>query len=499
MLKNRYVFVCLLSCVSLVLFSMPRISVAQEPTGGAPQKEAPPQFPVIQAGDDFQGKVFDYAQELQMFFDAQGANYAVAFGIGDVQAVGENSRNRITAISLGYKMAMLQAYADLSQSLNPDGVNVTTKDGFDARLDSGDVVKDILIEECWGEARTEHDKYLKRKERERLAQLEEERSATNKVLNLFKSDERIESELEQQRLKTEQQPPEPDFVHVCRAPGEYFVQPSSVKTSISDSLSGGRIWATAMHENQIAVVLVRSDETAVVASVLKNQMAPANPLPSAFAEVRSRVLSEIENYPGIPMGIVGTRMMRLSNGEWAIYAFGAAQEEKKASPGGFGGLRKTLAANSGSNAALGELSRFSGMMVNADNLTNQLRATQQTFVIEINVTQGTDRLQVETDESIGEVLNVSFSGTSDLQLTGSKTVFNKMLETDGISYRLQAEAWSPSIMAGNLNKRYSQDAAAENALNSGDYVSKESLRAGQQKGTSGAEKQDSGGTLNTDW
>ena len=138
-------------------------------------------------------------------------------------------------------------------------------------------------------------------------------------------------------------------------------------------------------------------------------------------------------------------------------------------------------------------------MVNADNLTNQLRATQQTFVIEINVTQGTDRLQVETDESLGEVLNVSFSGTSDLQLTGSKTVFNKMFETDGMSYRLQAEAWSPSIMAGNLNKRYSQDAAAENALNSGDYVSKESLRAGQQKGASGAEKQDSGGTLNTDW
>ena len=131
-------------------------------------------------------------------------------------------------------------------------------------------------------------------------------------------------------------------------------------------LTGGRVWASVLHNSQIGLVLVRSGDTAEVASVLENQMLPAIPLSSASREVKERIKKEMEAYPGIPMGVIGTRMMKLSNGEWALYSFGAAQMGAGGGQDTMSRRKNTASSSKASSEALAELSRFSGMKVNWD-------------------------------------------------------------------------------------------------------------------------------------
>ncbi|GAH35882.1 unnamed protein product, partial [marine sediment metagenome] len=86
--------------------------------------------------------------------------------------------------------------------------------------------------------------------------------------------------------------------------------------------------------------------------------------------------------------------------------------------------------------------------------------------------------EVESSETLGKVVDEAYNGESALRLVGSQPVFNKVYEDDGIKYRLKAVAWSPSIMANNVNKGVSQDAQAANAVRNGKYIPKGQSAAG---------------------
>ena len=315
---------------------------------------------------------------------------------------------------------------------------------------------------------------------------------SQQVIDLFKSDERAAEERLARQQEEQAEPPPPDFVHECEGPGDVYVQTSSEVQSIADTLTGGRIWTSMMHNGEIAVVLLRSGDTAEVAAVLKDQLFPAKPLSSAFAEVRTRIVQEVADQPGLPMGIVGTRMMRLSNGEWALYAFGAAQLNEGAATT-MDRRRNKFSANRASGASLSELSRFSGLMINFEQDNLQTAATKETFKVVLNMTQGTEKFKTNNEETIGNLLEVAYNATSDLTLRGSMPVFNEVFETNGSKYRLTAQAWSPSIMASNSQARSSQDAQAENATQSGKYV------VPGQQGGQGGQGESKPTTLNTDW
>ena len=481
---------CYRSYVVLVLFCLTLAPLS------AFAQERPPVLPALGPGEDLSTAMSNYAFDLQMFFDMQGANYSVATGIRPVTQRGQGSKVAIIDLQLAYKSALLQAYSDLASQLDPDGVDITTTDTVNGQMSEGDALKDSLIAQCKDDASVAHDKHKRKIERKQAKRLEEESSLSSQFFNAIKSDEVLEAE-RAERERVISPPQEPDFIFTCEAPGDTYVQASTVQESISDSLSGGRIWASYLHEGQLAVVLVRSGDTAEVAAVLKNQMAPANPNTAALREVSERIHKEMDAYPGMPMGIVGTRMMRLSNGEWALYAFGAAQEEKKPTSS-MGALKKSMSGNKANTQALAELSRFSGLMINKDIATTQIKTDGKSFVIEVNVTRDTHKFTTKQDPSLGEVINFSFSGKSDLQLVGAQAVFNQLFETnDGMSYRLQAVAWSPSIMAGNLQKRASQDAQAENAARNGQYVPKDQLMGAKRENGSGEGSEPA--ILNTDW
>ena len=202
----------------------------------------PPQFPSLESDGDLASAMEDYAYELQDFFDEQGANYAVATGMGTLAATGQGSAQYLVSLQLAYKEALLKAYINLSKQISPDGVQLVTRDGTDAREVSGDLLKDDLVASCKEEAQKEYARYQRQKERDQKKQDGDANSLANKVIDVFKSDDRVEAEREARERQAAAAPPEPDYIHSCSSPGEFFVQASSQASSIADILTGGRVW-----------------------------------------------------------------------------------------------------------------------------------------------------------------------------------------------------------------------------------------------------------------
>ena len=456
----------------------------------------PPQLSSLESDGDLASAMDDYAYELQDFFDEQGANYAVATGIGTLTTTDRGSAQYVLSLKLAYKEALLDAYINLSNQYSLDGVELLTESSKDSTEVSGDLRRDDLIALCKEEAQKEYARYQRQKEKDQKKQDVDANSLANKVIDAFKSDDRVEAEREARERQATAAPSEPDYIHSCQSPADVFVQEEYQAEQVADMLTGGRVWASMLHNSQIGLVLVRSGDTAEVASVLENQMLPAIPLSSASREVKERIKKEMEAYPGMPMGVIGTRMMKLSNGEWALYSFGAAQMGAGGGQDTMSRRKNTSASSKASSEAIAELSRFSGMKVNGVKRQRQNTGNQASFTVKVNVTRDTVRFEVDSADTLGSVIESAFSGESDLVLVGSQPVFNKVYEDDGIKYRLKAVAWSPSIMANNVNKRVSQDAQAANAVRNGKYIPKGQSAAGDSENNA-SESQPA--VLSQDW
>jgi hypothetical protein len=444
-----------------------------------------PQLPVLEAADDLDSVLSGYTLELQLFMDSNGSDYSFAYGVGAVAVNDKTSGQYLNSINLAYKQGLLNAYKELASTLDPSGIQITTDDVNDINLASGNVLKDKIISQCKSEANIKYIVHKKKLEEETTLQKEEKGSLLGLVKNKLKSDE----QLAQERIKEQEErsKPEPDFIHNCSAPGNTFVQSSSTTSSVSDTLNGGRIWATVYHDGNVGVVVAKSSESTVIAAVLKEQFMPASINRGALLEIRNRVKEEVGKFPEFPFGLVGTRMMRLSNGEWALYSYGATQDTGNNSSGLMDNVASGMSKSGANQQALSELSRFSGLVVNATSASRQTSAVKQTYTVEVNTTKDTAKLKVDQEQTLGEVLNVSFSGSSNLTLVGSREVLSKKFETsDGLAFRLSAIAWSPSVMAGNMAKREQYNNATENAVREAEYKSKGASAAKSGKGTSKA-------------
>lgn len=433
----------------------------------------------LNTGDDLDSVLGDYTFELQMFMDGQGKDYTFEYGIGSVAVDDKTSDQYLNSINLAYKAGLLQAYGKLASTLSTSGVQISTTDEVDVQDSSGDAIRDRLVRDCEEEAQELYALHKLKAERERQEKEEERNSFFGLVKNKLKDDEQKSEEREQ--LKKELERPEPDFMHTCQAPANTYIQSSSSRSAVSDSLNGGRIWATVYHDGKVGVVVAKSSETTEVAAVLKDQLTPASVNVSALSEVRQRVVEEVGQFPAFPFGLVGTRMMRLSNGEWALYSYGAMQDKGSSSSGFMSSIRSSNSRQGATQQAYSEMSRFSGLMINADSVTEQTAEVRETFSVEVNATKKTHKFKTDQERTVGEVLNFSWAGSSDLNLVGSKEVFAKKFESDGLAFRLVAVAWSPSIMKGNLNKREAYDSAADNAVREGKYNQSKSSGAGPNK------------------
>lgn len=429
-------------------------SVAQE------NQNVPPQMPDLNQNSDLAGDLTEWATDLQVFFNEQGADYSVASGIGNLDTQDKSSSRYMTSVIAAYKQALISAYVNLSIKLNPDGINLTTSDDTNANMAAGDLFRDNAIEECRNEARQAHTQHLKA--------LEKKREDKDSLLGVLKAKLKGDTKNEITKPNINSEKPK-DFIHSCFVDGPSFTQFSEQRRTVEDLLSGGRIWATVIHKDKLGLILVRSSDTAEIASVLKNQLKPASVNTAALREVRDRIKQELSQFAGIPQGVVGTRMMRLSNREWAIYAYGAYQKVGQANSGFMDSVMDSQVMLSASSEAMSELSRFSGLTINFDDIKNEVRRTKQKWRIDCNVTKDKCQRKMDEESTMGAIFNTVFSTSSDLQLVGSEQVFNRKFTDGPLNYYLAVQAWSPSIMAINISNRNIQDRAADNISRSDRY------------------------------
>ena len=470
--------------------SQQETDTAAQSQGGSvtePPRQGPPPAPKLDESSDINQEFSEWRSDLQGFFDenAQDKNYTVAYGVGQLDSDDPASSRYIGSVTDAYKMALIQAYVNLSIQINPNGLNITTSDTQTLRLAEGDALRDAHIARCRNGAHAAYQKHLRKLEKD----LEEDEAEKNSLLGSLAA--RLRNEEPEQPGSKEQQSPE-DFVHTCHYEGESFSQTSSQNEQLEDVLSGGRVWATVLHKGSLGLILLRSSETAAMASTLKNQVPPSTVNRNAFGEIKQNINEELSNFEGIPHGIVGTRMMRLSNGEWAIYAYGAAQTIRSSGGQGFmANIRRGAKAGNSLQQARAELSRYSSLVINYGSGLDEIREVKQRWRIDCNVTRDECKRRMDEEQTFGEIVTRSFTARSDLKLVGSEEVFTTSIQDGPLTYYLAVQAWSPSLMAKNMGARSGQEAAAENAARGAN-----SNRSGRD---AGAKSESEVIILNEDW
>jgi len=414
----------------------------------------PPVINEVKVGQDLNSELSSYATKLKNFFRSEGANYSVAYGIGVMSVTNKSDSMYMQSVTDAYKQALIDAYIKLAIQNNPNGLDVITDDNGGLSAQKGNAFKSKVIKECREEALLAQS---------RKAKEDEEKAAEKESMwNALKERIRYGEQEKEANLKTETV--QQDFIHICHKDGPSFSQASFRSESLEDVLSGGRVWASVLHGQQLGLVLLRSPDTSAIASVLKNQRKPSSINRAALNEVTEAIENEISDYGAtIPYGVVGTRMKKLSNGEWSIYSYGAYQT---LSEGGdfMSAVMMSSDASSAAEEARAELSRFSQLSLSKTSSNENIRAVEQSYKVEVNLTKDTSKVSLNEKTTMGAIINRVWSAQSDLQLVGSEEIFTRSFSDGPLKYYLSVVAWSPSIMAMNMGDRSLQEAAADAAL-----------------------------------
>jgi hypothetical protein len=410
-----------------------------------------PQPPEIKQNDNLSAKFSAWTVQLQIDADSRNTNGAYALGIGALGGVGPESSVYIDTVNAAYQQALSEAYIQLATNLSDDGLNVATELNIDQKSQTGNALEQKFKRNCETEAKKVYELH-----QINLARAEEDK---NSFINLIKNKLKSEEELAKE-ASTTNEIPEKDFIHKCEYEGQEFSQNSTTEEVLADILSGAGVFASAIHNDQLAVIVKRSPNSAAAASSLLNQTLPANVNDNALKEISEKVKLELSRQPDIPQGLVGTRLTKLSNGEWAIYAYGASQSDRSDTfMSGLSDIQDTQVAQT---RALAELARFSEFTVDFGSILQELRDVKETKIVTVNLTKGTTRLTTKKDALIGRIMDRSFSSQSSLKLKGSQNVMLANKTVDGTSMYIAAFAWSPSLMSKKQDIRSAQDSAVIN-------------------------------------
>jgi hypothetical protein len=412
---------------------------------------AMPQPPEMNPDDNLAVKFSAWTINLQIDADSRNTNGSYAYGIGSLGGVGPESSTYIDTVNAAYQHALSEAYIQLAIKLSDDGLSVDTELNVNSRSGNGNALEQKFKRDCKAEGTKAFDLH-KRK----LAKAEEDK---NSFVNLIKNKLKSEEELAKESMMKEI--PEEDFIHKCEYEGQEFTQDSTTATSLSDILSGAGVFASAIHNDQLAVIIKRTPNSAAAASSLLNQTLPTNINDKALSEISDKVKQELSRQPDVPQGLVGTRLTKLTNGEWAIYAYGASQSERSDTfMSGLSDIQDTQVAQT---RALSELARFAEFTVDFGSILQELRDIKETKIVTVNVTKDRTKITTKKDALIGRIMERSFSTQSSLQLKGSQNVMLESKTVGGTSMYIAAIAWSPSIMAKNQEVRNMQDSAVFNS------------------------------------
>jgi hypothetical protein len=423
-------------------------------------QQAPPQIEdYLSTDDDFENQIDDFSSDLDDFFINMGRDdYTVAYGIGSFTE-DKNSNEYMTAVQIAYNQALFSAYYSMALEISNSGPIITTDSGDDIDY-SRDYAKQKAIENCRSEAFSAHELFKKENEIKKQEQLEEDNSLLGVIKDRIKSDEkRAEEQVSKEKLSEKNKQ---DFVYKCKTSGDYQEFTETTTSNLSDVISGARVWVTPAIDNQIAVVIVKSNESSAIAGMLKNNRGIniVNPLRTVKKEIKNRIKDEVLSNTGFPESLLGIRAMKLSNGEWAVYAYGLSLNETNL--GSTQKMADKSAKSVSMNRAFNALSKFSELMIDQTDITKEIEGSAIKYEILYNVTKDIPKVKIINNNSLATVAQVFSSSSSSLELPNPDDIYKRKITHNNSAYRLTAVAWSPSLASSNRGKRAENDLSQEN-------------------------------------
>ncbi len=393
---------------------------------------------VLSADVDFTDALIEYSQNQQDELQAAGKDYWLAYGIAEVS--GEPGTDGfVMSLNAAYALAMNEAYGNLASVVGTNKIAAEVA----TRLKATEGTNDTFQDDC--------DKKV------------------NEIRKPgWKSDGFVDGVMATLQSLVGRNPAgdrETQFSGViyCQSVlNERSID--EIQTNlVEEVLTGTRVIKSAIHDGKIGVVVGYSSETAKASGILAAQNAASQPLPGARKEIGDWVKQQIAAQPGSTLGLAGTRMKKLSNGEWAIVGFSVAPHFKAAESGGILERQKNdLMRTRAEQGAMTELAKFSSLSIAFSQENRSREVNRETLHKEIQ-RDGTEKATVKLQNALALQLSKHTSASSKLNLRGAQKVYSRKIldEQTGNSYYLAAHAWSPSMLAQVNNFRNSTAAAAD--------------------------------------
>ncbi|MBB3048876.1 hypothetical protein FHR99_003150 [Litorivivens lipolytica] len=379
-------------------------------------------------GVDLYDALDAYKIEMENELLQRGKNYRLAYGVAGI-AGAQGSTAYVTSINTAYQFALAQAYTQLANELGADLIAAET--GIQTTSTGGPA--EALLASC----ESDH------KAAKAAAQADESFLDVVKgaIRNFTTSDE---EKAEKRKL---------DSVIECSSTVDRRLITDVLSRSVSDAFSGARIVQTAVHNGQMAVVVGLSPDTAEVAGVLSGQRGAAQTNPGARAEIAQWIQEQMSNQPGSMLGMVGTRMTKLSNGEWAVIGFGLAPASESGGSSILNSNRMQSERKMAENNAARELARFANMSL--DHSLNQSVRDDTHVQVKKRIEGDSETISQAQESVVISQLNQNFNTQSVLKLKGASKLYAKKVsdEAAGVDFYLTAYAWSPSMLSSAENFR----------------------------------------------
>lgn len=366
------------------------------------------------------------AKTLALNVELADKGYRVVYGVAGINGT-DGTSSYVNGINTAYQLALANAYTQMGRELGTERIKAATS----ARIGSYDGPSESLVEHCEDQL-----------EAEQQAQKAEDESFTALAKNVLKAFAGSDSNESADKRNSET-----ESVYKCSAILDKREIEDIVSRSLADVFSGARVIDTVIHEGRFGLILGVSNDTAEVAGMLAAQSPASNPNADAFKETQAWISGQLESQTGSVIGLLGTRMKRLSNGEWALVGFGVAPASKVSGSSVFQSNRSATDRSTAEAYAARELSRFASMSVDFRDEVRTKDIARKTVTKELR--SDSDKLVHAQDAEIARAVNTSFDTTTSLDLKGAQRVMTrhyKATETAPAFY-LSVYAWSPSLLA----------------------------------------------------
>ena len=384
----------------------------------------------------------DYQFQMESELLASGKNYHMAYGIAGI-AGAKGSTAYVTSVNTAYQFALAQAYAQLASELGAEMISAETS----VNVTSTGGPAEALVADC----------------EERAEAAKQDAEANESFVDVVKGAIRSLSSSDEEKAAQSKL----DSVIKCTATTDRRLITDLVSRAVNDSFSGARIVQSVIHEGQIGVIIGLSSDTAEVAGILSSQQSSAKTNLAAKTEIQQWVRTQLAAQAGSVLGLVGSRMTKLSNGEWAVIGFGIAPASERTASNVMNSSRTQSERKISETNAIRELARFSNMAI-AHKLDQSTKDDTKHSVKRL-IDDGNDTVSQLQENVVISQLEQAYKTQTTLRLKGASKIYAKKYSDDGsgVDFYLTAYAWSPSMLSAAQQFRAAGNAAFDKGRSGG--------------------------------